>query len=55
VSNEIIMERRQISELVDALTEMLKVESHYQFKMRFDNDGTITIIPHAQPVVIKSI
>ena len=54
MSNEIILERHRIEELVKALNAMLEVESHYQFKIRFDSDA-ITIVPHAQPVVIKSI
>lgn len=51
MSNEIILARKQTVELVDALTSLLDVKSHYQFKIRFDND-TITIVPHAEQVVI---
>jgi len=50
-NEEIILERNRVECLVNNLTELLKVESHYQFKLRFD-EKTLTIIPHASPVEI---
>ena len=56
VSEEIIIDRDRVECLVRELSEMLKVDSHFQFKLRFSksNNGeeTLTIIPHASPVEI---
>ena len=51
VSDEVILQRDRVECLVRELTAMLKVESHFQFKIRFDQEK-ITVIPHASPVEI---
>lgn len=55
VSEEIVLDRDRVELLVSELSGMLKVESHYQFKLRFsekDGERTLAIIPHARPVEI---
>ena len=56
VSEEIIIDRDRVECIVRELLEMLKVESHFQFKLRFSKldkgEQTLTIIPHASPVEI---
>lgn len=56
ISEEIILERDRVECLVRNLADLLKVESHFQFKLRFtklENGGqSLTIIPHAAPVEI---
>jgi len=57
VSEEIILDRDRVHCMVLVLTELLKVESHFQFKLRFSNketcETTLTIVPHCTPVEIK--
>ena len=59
VSEEIIIERDRIECIVQNLIDMLRVESHYQFKLRFSQDKsggrTLSITPHAQSVDITLI
>ena len=56
IIEEMILDRDRIECLVTTLTELLKVESHYEFKLRFSarvsGGRELTIIPHAQPVAI---
>jgi hypothetical protein len=56
VSEESIIDRERVECIVRELSEMLKVGSYFQFKLRFsksDNgEETLTIIPHATPVEI---
>lgn len=56
VSEEVILDRDRVECIVKNLTELLKVESHFQFKLRFgkrtSGEQTLTIVPHATPVEI---
>lgn len=55
VSEEIIIDRERVECIVRELSLLLKVESHFQFKLRFskkDNEQRLTIVPHSLPVEI---
>ncbi len=56
ISEEIVLERDRVECLVRNLSELLKIESHYEFKLRFktreNGEQSLTIVPHASPVEI---
>ena len=56
ISEEIIIDRDRVDCIARNLIDMLKVESHYQFRLRFSQDKsgerTLSITPHAQSVDI---
>jgi hypothetical protein len=56
VSEEIVIDRAQVECIVRDLCDLLKIESHFQFKLRFskkDNGRqTLTIVPYSWPVEI---
>jgi hypothetical protein len=56
VNTDIILNRDSIVCIVDELLLMLKVESHYQFRLSFitndKNERKLQITPHATPVDI---
>lgn len=56
ISEEIILDRDRVQCIVNNLTRLLQVESHFEFKLRFgkrtNGEQTLTIVPHATPVEI---
>jgi len=57
VSEEIVIDRARVECIVRELCDLLKIESHFQFKLRFSEQDngrqTLTIVPHSSPVEIK--
>jgi hypothetical protein len=56
ISEEVILDRDRVQCIVNSLSRLLQVESHFEFKLRFGKRGngeeTLTIVPHATPVEI---
>jgi hypothetical protein len=56
MNEEIILDRNRVECIVEELSHMLKIGSHFRFKLRFskkDNgERILTIVPHETPVEI---
>jgi hypothetical protein len=55
-NEEVILSSDRVECIVNSLSQVLKVEEYFQFKLRFDKKTnrvqTLTIVPHTTPVEI---